>query len=104
MTREGIKEYLMQINEAPEPINRWKPDILCELIDQIYDDFEEQLTAKDKELEYDQRNAAKSQNESVMLLNKVKILEEQLDMEKRKAYLDGSNDCYKSLKEQGKLK
>jgi len=40
MTREGIKEYLMQINEAPEPINRWKPDILCELIDQIYDDFE----------------------------------------------------------------
>ena len=69
MTREGIKEYLMQINEAPEPINRWKPDILCELIDQIYDDFEEQL-----------------------------------DMEKRKAYLDGSNDCFKSLKEAGKLK
>jgi len=30
--------------------------------------------------------------------------EEQLDMEKRKAYLDGSNDCFKSLKEAGKLK
>jgi len=74
------------------------------LIDKIYDDFEEQLTAKDKELEYDQRNASKSQEESVMLLDKVKILEEQLDMEKRKAYLDGSNACFKALKEAGKLK
>ena len=30
--------------------------------------------------------------------------EEQLDMEKRKSYLDGSNDCFKALKEAGKLK
>jgi len=27
--------------------------------------------------------------------------EEQLDMEKRKAYLDGLNDCFKALKEAG---
>ena len=30
--------------------------------------------------------------------------EEQLDMERRKAYLDGSNDSFKALKEAGKLK
>jgi len=53
MTREGIKEYLMQINEAPEPINRWKPDILCELIDQIYHDFEEGI---DKALKIAEEN------------------------------------------------
>jgi len=94
MTREGIKEYLMQINEAPEPINRWKPDILCELIDQIYDDFEEAtsilLKANEEEI-----------HRHFMECEKFK---EQLDMEKRKAYLDGSNDCFKALKEVGKLK
>jgi len=98
MTRE---EVVNEIGRLPQNTSF---ENIYTIINKIYDDFEEQLTAKDKELEYDQRNAAKSQKESVMLLNKVKILEERLDMEKRKAYLDGSNDCYKSLKEQGKLK
>jgi len=30
--------------------------------------------------------------------------EEATSIEKRKAYLDGSNDCFKALKEAGKLK
>ena len=46
MTREGIKEYLLQIKSkdgSETLVNRWNPDILIEVIDKIYDDFEEEL-------------------------------------------------------------
>ena len=54
MTRENIKQYLLQIKqkEGEEVLsNRWKPDILVEIIDQIYDEHEAQLKAKDEEIE-----------------------------------------------------
>jgi len=64
------------------------------LIHKIYDDFEEAtsilLKANEEEI-----------HRHFMECEKFK---EQLDMEKRKAYLDGSNDCFKALKEVGKLK
>ena len=40
MTRETLKDFLIQIEEAPSPSNRWKPDLVCEMVDKIYDDFE----------------------------------------------------------------
>ena len=40
MTRESLKEYYMQIADAPSPSNRWLPEIVCEQIDLIYDDLE----------------------------------------------------------------
>ena len=48
MTREGIKEYLLQIKskDGNETLaNRWNPDILIELIEKIYKDHEAQLKA-----------------------------------------------------------
>ena len=54
ITRENIKQYILQIKqkEGDETIsNRWQPDILVELIDQIYDSFEEAMKAKDEEIE-----------------------------------------------------
>jgi len=63
----------MTINEAKNfngfDFLDFQIDIINDLIDKIYYDFEEQL-----------------------------------DMEKRKAYLEGSNDCFKALKETGKFK
>jgi len=63
----------MTINEAKNfngfDFLDFQIDIINDLIDKIYYDFEEQL-----------------------------------DIEKRKAYLEGSNDCFKALKETGKLK
>jgi len=65
-----------------------------QLIDKIYDGFESAtsilLSANEEEI-----------HRHFMECEKFK---EQLDMEKRKAYLDGSNDCFKALKEAGKLK
>ncbi len=46
MTRETIKEYILQIKsqDGTEALyNRWEPDILVEVINEIYDDFEEEL-------------------------------------------------------------
>ena len=40
MTRESLKSYYMQISNAPEPSNRWLPEIICEQIDIIFDDLE----------------------------------------------------------------
>ena len=40
MTRDTIKEFFMQIENAPEHSNRWKPELVCEMIDQIFDDLE----------------------------------------------------------------
>ena len=54
------------------------------LIDKIYDDFEAELASA-----FDEGQAEAF---------------ETIDMERRKAYLDGSNDCFKALKEAGKLK
>ena len=54
MTREGIKEYLLQIKskDGNETLaDRWNPDILIEVIDQIYNNHEAQLEAKDEEIE-----------------------------------------------------
>ena len=45
--RKGIKEYLMQIEGAESPNNRWRPDILCEIMDEIFD-YIEYLEAKQK--------------------------------------------------------
>ena len=49
ITRENIKQYILQIKqkEGDETIsNRWQPDILVEIIDQIYDSFEEAMKPK----------------------------------------------------------
>lgn len=46
ITRENIKQYLLQIKqqEGDETIsNRWQPDILVEIIYQIYDYHEAQM-------------------------------------------------------------
>ena len=46
MTRENIKQYLLQIKQKDgEEVlsNRWQPDILVEIIDKIYDEHEAQL-------------------------------------------------------------
>ena len=54
MTRETIKEYILQVKsqDGTEALyNRWEPDILVEVINQIYNDHEEQLKAKDEEIE-----------------------------------------------------
>lgn len=40
MTRDTVKVFFMQIEEAPEPSNRWQPEIVCEMIDQIFNDLE----------------------------------------------------------------
>ena len=43
MTREAIKDYLLQIKskDGSETLaNRWNPDILIEVIDKIYNDHE----------------------------------------------------------------
>ena len=49
ITRENIKQYILQIKqkEGDETIsNRWQPDILVEIIDQLYDSFEEAMKPK----------------------------------------------------------
>lgn len=54
MTRENIKQYLLQIKQKDgEELlsNRWQPDILVEIIDKIYDEHEAELKAKDEEIE-----------------------------------------------------
>lgn len=70
MTRESIKEFLMQIELADSPNNRWKPEILCEMIDnctdkdllglmtsKIYDDFESRTCESCKFYNYDRIDA-----------------------------------------------
>ena len=54
MTRETIKEYILQVKsqDGTEALyNRWEPDILVEVINEIFNDHEEQLKAKDEEIE-----------------------------------------------------
>ena len=46
MTRENIKQYLLQIKQkdGDEVLsNRWQPDILVEIIDKIYDEHEPEM-------------------------------------------------------------
>ena len=53
MTRETIKEYILQIKsqDGTEALyNRWEPDILVEVINEIFNDHEAQLKAKDEEI------------------------------------------------------
>ena len=53
MTRETIKEYILQVKsqDGTEALyNRWEPDILVEVIDQIFNNHEAQLKAKDEEI------------------------------------------------------
>ena len=53
MTRETIKEYILQVKsqDGTEALyNRWEPDILVEVINEIYNDHEAQLKAKDEEI------------------------------------------------------
>ena len=43
MTRESLKAYYMQIvpeNGEDTLASRWRPDILCEQVDLIFDEFE----------------------------------------------------------------
>ena len=54
MTRETIKEYILQVKsqDGTEALyNRWEPDILVEVINQIFNDHEAQLKAKENDLE-----------------------------------------------------
>ena len=54
MTRETIKEYILQVKsqDGTEALyNRWEPDILVEVINEIFNDHEAQLKAKDEEIE-----------------------------------------------------
>ena len=54
MTRETIKEYILQVKsqDGTEALyNRWEPDILVEVINEIFNDHEEQLKAKDEKLQ-----------------------------------------------------
>lgn len=40
-SRRGLKDYYMSIwDEKDERDNRWKPEIICEQIDMIFDYFE----------------------------------------------------------------
>ena len=51
MTRETIKEYILQVKsqDGTEALyNRWEPDILVEVINEIFNDHEAQLKAKDE--------------------------------------------------------
>ena len=46
MTRENIKQYLLQIKQKDGDeilSNRWQPDILVEIIDKIYDEHEAEM-------------------------------------------------------------
>lgn len=46
MTRETIKEYILQVKsqDGTEALyNRWEPDILVEVINEIFNDHEAQL-------------------------------------------------------------
>ena len=76
MTREEWKEFLY------DALDGWDIDTYnktCVVADKMLDEHEAQLKAKDKEIdrlekecEYDQRNAAMSQEESVFLLDELK--------------------------------
>ena len=58
MTRETIKEYILQVKsqDGTEALyNRWEPDILVEVINEIFNDHEAQIKAKDEEIEMLQR-------------------------------------------------
>ena len=47
MTRETIKEYILQVKsqDGTEALyNRWGPDILVEVINEIFNDHEAQIT------------------------------------------------------------
>ena len=53
MTRETIKEYILQVKSQDETealYNRWEPDILVEVINEIFNDHEAELKAKDEEI------------------------------------------------------
>ena len=55
MTRETIKEYILQVKsqDGTEALyNRWEPDILVEVINEIFNDHEAQLRVKDEEIHY----------------------------------------------------
>ena len=61
-----------------------------EMVNIIFDEHEAQLRAKDEEIvalkaecEYDQRNAARSQRESVSLLDKLKAKDDEIDRLKK---------------------
>ena len=71
MTRETIKEYILQVKsqDGTEALyNRWEPDILVEVINEIFNDHEAQLKAKDEEIE-------------------------RLKAESKQAYIEGSKSC-----------
>lgn len=48
ITREGIKGFFMQIEKAESPNNRWRPDILCQIMDNVFD-YIEYLEANQKD-------------------------------------------------------
>ena len=53
MTRETIKEYILQVKsqDGTEALyNRWEPDILVEVINEIFNYHEAQLKTKDEEI------------------------------------------------------
>lgn len=51
MTRESLKEYYMQISTYDDEVNsRWRPEIICEQVDFLFDYFEQQLKEKDAEI------------------------------------------------------
>ena len=84
MTREEfIKKYK---NDCRYYFDGYYSDCIDDFLTNIYNDHEAQLKAKDEEIialkaecEYDQRNAARSQRESVSLLDKIKFKDNEID-------------------------
>ena len=87
MTREEKREYLLKQftkNKLSIYLDGFDDGFDC-TYDAVKKDFEQELKAKDEEIvalkaecEYDQRNAARSQRESVSLLDRLKAKDEEI--------------------------
>ena len=82
MTRETIKEYILQVKsqDGTEALyNRWEPDILVEVINEIFNDHEAQLNAKDEEIERLKEHITHLQNVYMKLDGKYLKLKTELE-------------------------